>query len=185
MVSAQWHINPSAQRQSSAYPSTQRWSCLSLVRLVQSWFLVVPCRWVEGIKPPLCWWQGSLYDWVGVFCIKVGDNGSLKNLTWWAAFPFHTPQWSCHCDSVLWVVMAAIQSAIWWHLQAETSIPLPNACDPVDIHTHYTLPEVFTCPQWMLWWTSTGEVVACHWYTPGKSSWPDAGWTSDHHLLMV
>ena len=47
--------------------------------------------------------------------------------------------------------MAAIQSAIWWNIQAETSIPLPNACNPVDINAHYSLPEVLTCPQWMVW----------------------------------
>ena len=54
--------------------------------------------------------------------------------------------------------MVVIQSAIPWHLQAETSIPLPNAHDPVDIHFHYMLPEVFTHAQWM----SMGEVIASH-----------------------
>ena len=160
-------------------------SCLHLVGLVQSWFPVAPCRWVEGIKPPLCQWQGSLYNWVGVFHIKVGDDGSLKNLTWRGAYPFHTPQWSCYHDSVLWVVVAAIQSAIWWHLWVEMSIPPPNVCNPVDIHAHYTLPGIFTHLQWMLQQMSMGEVVASCWSIPGKSFWPDAGWTSDHHLLMV
>ena len=81
--------------------------------------------------------------------------------------------------------MAVVQSTIQWYLWAEMSIPLPNICDPVDIHAHYTLPEVFTHSQWMLWWTSMAEVIASHWSTPGKSSWPDVGWMSDHHLLVA
>ena len=24
--------------------------------------VMVPCRWVEGIKTPIFWWQGSLYN---------------------------------------------------------------------------------------------------------------------------
>ena len=152
-----------------------------------SWFgsVMVPCEWVEGIKPPFCQWQGSLYNWVEVFCIKVGDDGSLKNLAQRGAYQFHILQWSCYHDSVPWVALVAIQSTIWWHLWDETSISLPNVCNPVDIHSHYTLPEVFTCPQWMLQWMSMGEVIASHWSTPRKSSWPDTGWMSDHHLLMV
>ena len=146
--------------------------------------VMVPCRWGEGIKPPLCQWQGSLCDWVEVFCIKVGDDRSLKNLTW-RGIPISYPQWSCYHDSVLWVVMAVIQSTIQWHLWAETSIPPLNACNPVDIHFHYMLPEVFTCPQWMFWQMSMGEVIASYWSTPGKSSWPDVGWLPDHYLLMA
>ena len=98
----------------------------------------------------------------------------IEELDTEGCIPISYPQWSCYCDSVLWVVMAVIQSAIWWNLLAKMSIPLPNVCDPADIHSHYMLPEVFTHPQWMLWWTSTGEVIASHWSTPGKSSWPDA-----------
>ena len=40
--------------------------------------------------------------------------------------------------------MAVVQSTICWHLYDESSILLPNAHDPVDIHAHYTLPEVLT-----------------------------------------
>ena len=64
--------------------------------------------------------------------------------------------------------MVVIQSAIQWHLQAETSTPPPNACDPFghsvneDIHTHYTLPGIFTHPQWMLQLMSMGEAIASH-----------------------
>ena len=42
--------------------------------------VMVPCRWADGIKSPLSWQQGSLYDWVEVFHIKVDDDGSLR--TW-------------------------------------------------------------------------------------------------------
>ena len=41
--------------------------------------------------------------------------------------------WSCYHDSVLWVVVAVIQSTSWWHLQAVTSLPPPNICNPADI----------------------------------------------------
>ena len=65
------------------------------------------------------------------------------------------------------------------------SIPPPNACDPVDIHFHCMLPEIFTHPQCRLWWMSMGKVIASCWSTLGKSSWPDAGWLLDHYLLMA
>ena len=58
--------------------------------------------------------------------------------------------------------MAVIQSTIQWHLWAEMCIPPSNAHNPVDIHAHYTLPEVFTHPQWMLQWTTIGEAIASH-----------------------
>ena len=84
-------------------------------------------------------------------------------------------QWSCYCDPVLWAVMVVVQSTIWWHLWAETSIPLPNALNPVghsvneDINTHYTLPGIFSHPQWMFQLTSTEEAIASHWSTPEVS----------------
>ena len=42
------------------------------------------------MKPRKHWWQGSLYNWVGVCHIKVDDDESLKNLTWRGAYLFHT-----------------------------------------------------------------------------------------------
>ena len=119
--------------------------------------VVVPCRWgnkatlVSAAEVPLQL-SGSIphqgrWGWV----IKELDTEQCITISY--------PQWSCYCDSVLWVVVVAIQSTIWWHLWAETSIPLPNVCDPVDIHAHYTLPEVFSHPQWMIQQISTGEVI--------------------------
>ena len=57
--------------------------------------------------------------------------------------PISYPQWSCYCNSVLWVVMVVIQSTIWWHLWAETSIPLPKctwSCrHPLPLHATWSL----------------------------------------------
>ena len=102
----------------------------------------VPLQLSESILHQGRWWQ------------------VIKELDMEGCIPISYPQWSCYCDSVPWEVMVVIQSAIWWHLWAETSIPLPNACNPVDIHSHYMLPEVFTHPQWTLWWMATGEFIA-------------------------
>ena len=101
----------------------------------------------------------------------------------WKTWPIgvHThfiPLWSCYCDPVLSVsaVMVVMQSTVQWQVWVERSIAPPNACDPVghsvneDIHAHYTLPGIFTHPQWMLQLTFMGEVIASHWSTPRKSS---------------
>ena len=73
MVSAQWHLNPSTQRQSSAYPSTQR----------QSW------------ASPL-WEVGDiLYDgplWLG--SPGWGHWGPLAPQKW-SRCPYRSPQWPC------------------------------------------------------------------------------------------
>ena len=132
--------------------------------------------YVVGCGPSIIEWEYS--------ASKVNDNKLLKILTQRGAYLFHTPQWSCYHDPVTWVVMAFVQSTIQWHLWAETSIPLSNTCNPVDIHPHYTLPDVFIHLQWMLWLMSMGEGIAFHWSTPGKSSWVDTGWSPDHHLLV-
>ena len=65
------------------------------------------------------------------------------------------------------------------------SFPHPNVCDLADIHAYYTLPDVFTCHQWMLQQTSTVEVVTSHWSTPGKSCWLGVGWPPNHYSLVA
>ena len=99
-------------------------------------------RWVHEIEL-LLWWQGSLSEWVGVFHIEVNDDESSENLTWMDAHPFHTPFWSCCHDSVLWVVMAVIQSAIWWHLWAGNVYPSTKhmwSCrHPLPLHATWSL----------------------------------------------
>ena len=114
---------------------------------------------------------------------KVDDDKSLKNLTQRGACPFHTPQWSCYCDPNQWVVMVVIQSTIHWHLQTEMSIPLPNACNPLDTHAHYTLPGVFTHPQWTIQLIIMGETVGHNTISviealPLTESGPLGGWPS-------
>ena len=147
-----------------------------------------------GIKPPFSWQQGSLFDWVGVLCIRVKDASSLVNLTQRGYLPITPPFGLANHDSVPWAVVSVIRSTIWWHLQAVMSFPQPNICDPADVHayytlpevfTYYTLPEVFTCHQWMLQWTSTVEVITTHWSTPGKSCWLGIGWLPNHYSLVA
>ena len=46
---------------------------------------------------------------------------------------FTPPLWFCYHDSGLWVVVAVIWSAIWWHLWAVMPLPLPNIHNPADI----------------------------------------------------
>ena len=75
------------------------------------------------MRLPFFWQQGSLFNWVGVFSIKVDDDESSKSLTQRGTYLFHTPLWSCNHDSVPWVVVAVVQSAVWWHLWAEDIYP--------------------------------------------------------------
>ena len=131
--------------------------------------------------------KGPSLSWVRVFHVKVDDNESMSDsLTQDGTYPFHTPNGLATSDSVPWVVVVVIQSTVQWHLWAEDIYPSAKCMhDPVNIHFHYTLPEVFTHPWWMLWWTSIGEVITSHWSTPGKSWWPDVGWLPDHYPLMA
>ena len=62
-------------------------------------------------------------------------------------------------DCIPWVAVLVLGFTIWWHLWAATSFPWPNICVPSNVYTHCTLPEVFTHLQWMLWQTSTVEII--------------------------
>ena len=67
MVSAQWHLNPSAQRWSSAYPSAQRWSWASPLWgshsasffpssfTVVPWLLIAPLAWMGPERTAAIW----------------------------------------------------------------------------------------------------------------------------------
>ena len=64
--------------------------------------------------------------------------------TWhWGYLPVPYPLWSCNHDSVLWVVMAVIQSAIQWHLWAEDIYPSAKcmwSCrHPLPLHVVWSL----------------------------------------------
>ena len=94
------------------------------------------------MRPPFSWQQVSLFNWVGVFGIKIDDGESLKNLTWgYLSIPY--PLWSCNCDSVLWVVMVVIQSAVQWHLQAKDVCPstkcMRSCRHPLPLHVTWSL----------------------------------------------
>ena len=52
-------------------------------------------------------------------------------------------------DPVLWVVTFIMGFTICQHQWALMSFPLPYVCVPSEVCSHITLPEVFTCPQWM------------------------------------
>ena len=99
--------------------------------------------------------------------------------------PVTYPQWSCYHDSVPWVVMVVIQSTIQWHLWAGDVYPsakcMKSCKHPLPLHI-----------TWSLHPSSVDTLVGVHRrshsfpsITPGKSSWPDAGWLPGHYLLMA
>ena len=65
-------------------------------------------------------------------------------------------------NPVPWVVLSVVGFTIQWHLQGRTSFPWPNMDVPSNAYAYCTLPSVLTHLQWMLWWTSTVEVVTSH-----------------------
>ena len=135
MVSAQWHLNPSAQRQSSAYPSGQRHSWASPSWEVSNIFNDGPCGWsplagaTEGHLP-----HGSghrfhighpsgliLHDAAGAHCHHIGLHhccqlqgvwGCLMSIHWQWVPPqagHYSPEaWRwCH---LLW----GFKHPCWW-----------------------------------------------------------------------
>ena len=130
--------------------------------------------------PSFSWQQGSLFDWVGVFCIKVDEGRLLKNLTHRGTYPFHTPYGLAtmtHVLEWLWQSFILLSNGIYqlWHLSlCQTYMILQT------LHPHYTSHLL-----WMLWQTSMVEAITSCWSTPGKSAWSDAGWSPDHFSLMV
>ena len=72
----------------------------------------------------------------------------------------------------LWCSSSLVSAGIYGVM----SIPPPDAHKLTghsvqeDIHAHYTLLEIFTHPQWMVWLTSTGEATASNLCIPEKSS---------------
>ena len=57
------------------------------------------------------------------------------------------------------------------HQWALTSLPPLHIHVPSDVHSHITIPKVFTHPWWVLWLTSMVEAITSSWSTPGKSHW--------------
>ena len=113
----------------------------------------------ESIKPPLDWWLGSLFVWVGVLCVNEVDASLSLFLTWKGTYLLHPQSGLANHDPVLWVVTLILRLTICWHLWVVTSFPQPNAHVPSNVYSHNTLHDVFTHLQLMLWWTSMVEVV--------------------------
>ena len=67
----------------------------------------------------------------------------IEKLDTEGCIPVTYPQWSCCHDSVLWVVMAVVQSTISWHLQAEDIYPSTKcmwSCrHPLPLHITWSL----------------------------------------------
>ena len=132
--------------------------------------------------------QESLFNWVGSIPHQGRWWWVIKKLDMEGYLPIPCPLWSCNCDLVPWVVMAVVQSAgLMVSTVLKMSIPLTKcmqSCRTSTSTTHYL--KFFTHLWWTLWqWMSTGEVITSHWSTPGKSCWPDVGWSPDHYLLMA
>ena len=85
--------------------------------------------------------------------VPVQLSGSIlhQGRWWWfiekldmeGNLPGPYPLWSCNCDSVLWVGMTIIQSAVWGHLQAEDIYPSAKcmwSCrHPLPLHVTWSL----------------------------------------------
>ena len=115
---------------------------------------MVPCGWDEGMKPPLCWWQGSLYDWVRVFCIKLDDDKHHKSwhggvhthfippmvlLPWLSSMSSHgSHPVCCLVASMSWDIYPSAK-CMWsckdpCPLHITWSLPLSSVDAPADIH---------------------------------------------------
>ena len=141
-------------------------SSLCLVSLVEPWFLVVPCGWVEEMKPPLCWWQVSLYDWEGVFHIEVDDEKSLKILTWRVCTCFIPPvvllPWLSSVSSHGSHPVCYLMVSMGWDVYPSTKC-MQSCKHPCPLHITWNLHL-----SWMLQLMSMGEVVASNLSTPGS-----------------
>ena len=80
------------------------------------------------------------------------SGGILHQVRWWlfvkkldteGCVPITYPQWSCCCDSVLWVIMLVIQSTIQWRLWAGDVYPSTKctwSCrHPLPLHITWSL----------------------------------------------
>ena len=127
---------------------------------------------IEGMKPPLNGQWGSLFWWVGVFCIREVDRRCHSS--WHGGYlPISLPSLFGHAnhDPVQWVVTFILGFTICQHQWALTSLPPPYVHVPSVVCSHITLPKVFTHLLWMLWWMSIAEVVTSHLSIQGKLCW--------------
>ena len=80
-----------------------------------------------GMKPPLFRQWGSLFLWVGVFCIKEEDASSSLSSVWRGTYLFHSPTLFglANHDPVWWVVTSVLVFTICqcqWYMFLLTSM---------------------------------------------------------------
>ena len=144
--------------------------------LYNSGFLASSCflsSSMEGMKPPLYRWQGSLFWWVGVFCIREVDRHCHSS--WHGGYlPISLPPFVWPCQ--LWpsLVSGHIQCGVHY-LPASMGIDvIPSAlcmCSFWGLQPHHLtwgLHPVFCgCSSRCPW----AEVITSHLSTPGKLCW--------------
>ena len=94
-----------------------------------SWFgsVMVPCGslWMSwGNRATLLLVAGVPLQLGGSILCQGRWWQVIKELDMEGHIPVSYPQWSCYQDSVPWVIMVVVQSAVQWYLWAETSIHL-------------------------------------------------------------
>ena len=92
----------------------------------------------EGIKPLISQQPGSLFEWVGVFHIKVDDHRSSRILPQRGTYPFHTPMvlqlWLSSMSSCGSCSVHYLMALMGWRCLH----PPPNAC-PLPLHITWSL----------------------------------------------
>ena len=126
----------------------------------QFWFLIILNGGYEAtplqvVRIPL------LVGW-SILC--QGGRQVLSFLLTWGYLPLSpSPLFGLvNHDPVWWVVIFILRFTIHQHQQALMSFPLPHIHVPSEVHSHITLPKVFTHLYWMLQWMSMTEVVTSH-----------------------
>ena len=148
---------------------------------------VVPCSSLE-----MSW--GNRATLPSVAGVPLQLSGSILHQgRWWqvveeldmeGCIPISYPQWSCYHDSVPWVVMVVIQSTIQWHLLANVypSAKCTQSCrHPLPLHITWSLhPSLVDALADVHRRSHNFPLIH-----PWKSYWPDAGWSSNHYLLVA
>ena len=128
---------------------------------------------LEGMKPSLYRQQGSLFRWVGAFCIREVDYiFILPDMG--VTYPFYSPHFClalptmtqfCDWSHSSWGSLSVSINRHGCHSPCLTYVFLPRSA------AHITLPVVFTHPQWRLQKTSMAEAATSCFSTPGKLYW--------------
>ena len=113
---------------------------------------------LEGMEPPLYRWWGSLFCWVGAFCIREVDKCSHSS--WHGGnLPVSLPLFFCLALPTMTQFHDWFAFLLWFticqHQGAWMSFPLPYVCVPSKVCSHITSPVVFPilsgcssrCPQ--------------------------------------